>query len=114
MRGPTTMAPPQGKLGVLTCGMGAVATTFMAGVDLIRSNGAQPVGSVTQLSTIRLGKRTEHRSPPIKDFVPLAGLDDLVFGGWDLFPDSAYEAAANDAALSAEGLVQAHKLLRTL
>ena len=77
MRRPTTITPPQGKLGVLTCGMGAVATTFMAGVDLIRNKGAQPVGSVTQLGTIRLGKRTEHRSPPINEFVPLAGLDDL-------------------------------------
>ena len=100
MRRPTNIAPPEGKLGVLTCGMGAVSTTFMAGVDLIRSNGAQAVGSVTQLGTIRLGKRTEHRSPLIKEFVPLAGLKDLAFGGWDLFPDSAYEAAANAAVLS--------------
>src|SRR5215471_6323496 len=93
MRRPTTIAPPQGKLGVLTCGMGAVATTFMAGVDLVRGNGAQPVGSVTQLGTIRLGKRTEHRSPLIKDFVPLAALDDLAFGCWDIFEDNCYEAA---------------------
>src|SRR6266446_7665791 len=114
MRRPTTIAPPQGKVGVLTCGMGAVATTFMAGVDLIRSNGAQPVGSVTQLGTIRLGKRTEHRSPLIKEFVPLAALDDLAFGGWDLFPDSAYDAAANAAVLSPEDLVHAKKFLGTI
>src|SRR5260370_16978406 len=94
--------------------MGAVATTFMAGVDLIRSNGAQPVGSVTQLSTIRLGKRTEHRSPPIKDFVPLAGLDDLVFGGWDLFPDSPYEAAPKAPVLSPQDLVPPQKFLPTI
>src|SRR5207245_4873571 len=114
MRRPTTIAPPQGKLGVLTCGMGAVATTFMAGVDLIRSNGAQPVGSVTQLGTIRLGKRTEHRSPLIKEFGPRAALDDLAFGGWDLFPDSAYDAAVNAAVLSPEDLVQAKKFLSTI
>jgi len=114
MRRPTIIAPPQGKVGVLTCGMGAVATTFMAGVDLIRSNDAQPVGSVTQLGTIRLGKRTEHRSPLIKEFVPLAALDDLAFGGWDLFPDSAYDAAVNAAVLSPEDLVQAKKFLSTI
>jgi myo-inositol-1-phosphate synthase len=91
--------------------MGAVATTFMAGVDLVRGNDAQPIGSVTQLGTIRLGKRTEHRSPLIKEFVPMASLEDLVFGGWDLFPDSAYDAAANAAVLSPEDLVQAKKFL---
>src|SRR5260370_32578715 len=94
--------------------MGAVATTFMAGVDLIRSNGAQPVGSVTQLSTIRLGKRTEHRSPPIKDFVPLAGLDDLVFGGWEPSPDFAYEAPSHCARLSPQELPQPKKFRRTI
>src|ERR1700683_4356213 len=111
MRRPTNIAAPQGNLGVLTCGMGAVATTFMAGVDLIRNKGAQPVGSVTQLGAIRLGKRTEGRSPLIKDFVPLASLNDLAFGGWDVFPDSAYEAAANAAVLSPEDLVHAKKFL---
>src|SRR5581483_5751897 len=111
MRRPTTIGPPEGKLAVLTCGMGAVATTFMAGVDLVRNKGAQPVGSLTQLGAIRLGKRTEHRSPLIKDFIPLASLEDLVFGGWDLFPDSAYDAAANAAVLSPEDLVQAKKFL---
>ena len=74
MRRPTTIAPPKGKLGVLTVGMGAVATTFMAGVDLVRRNAGHPVGSITQLGTIRLGKRTEGRTPLIKEFVPLEGL----------------------------------------
>jgi myo-inositol-1-phosphate synthase len=75
-----------GKLGVLLPGMGAVATTFIAGVEAVRRGLAQPIGSLTQLGTIRIGKRTENRNPQIKDFVPLAGLDDLVFGGWDIFP----------------------------
>src|ERR1700733_16082909 len=102
MRKSAGIALPKGKLGVLTVGMGAVATTFMAGVDLVRRGAAKPVGSLTQLGTIRLGKRTEGRTPAIKDFVPIAMLDDIVFGGWDLFPDSAYEAAAKAAVLSPE------------
>src|SRR5215213_4187946 len=85
---------PRGRLGVLMQGMGAVATTYIAGVELIKRGLAEPVGSLTQLGTIRLGKRTEDRAPKIKDFVPLDGLDDLVFGGWDAFPDGAYEAGA--------------------
>jgi myo-inositol-1-phosphate synthase len=111
MRRPTAIAAPKGKLGVLTVGMGAVATTFMAGVDLVRRGAAKPVGSLTQLGTIRLGKRTEGRTPAIKDFVPIASLEDIVFGGWDLFPDSAYEAAANASVLSPEDLVKAKKFL---
>jgi myo-inositol-1-phosphate synthase len=111
MRRPTTIAPPKGKLGVLTAGMGAVATTFMAGVDLVRRGAAQPVGSLTQLGTIRLGKRTEGRSPLISKFVPLEKLENIVFGGWDLFPDSAYEAAAKAAVLSPEDLVKSKKFL---
>ncbi len=87
------IAPPRGKLGVLLVGLGAVSTTFIAGVQAIRKNMAKPVGSLTQLGTIRLGKRTEHRSPAIRDFVPLATLEDLVFGAWDIFPDNAYESA---------------------
>ena len=90
---PRTVQPAHGRLGVLLPGMGAVATTFMAGVESVRRGLAQPVGSVTQLGTIRLGKRTEGRSPAIRDFVPLARLDDLVFGGWDPIPDDAYRAA---------------------
>jgi len=90
---PDDIAPPRGRLGVLLVGLGAVSTTFIAGVHAIRRGLAAPTGSLTQLGTIRLGKRTEGRSPPIKDFVPLAGLDDLVFGGWDIFEDNGYEAA---------------------
>ena len=77
---PTNIAAPKGKLGILLPGMGAVATTFMAGVELVRKKKAQPVGSLTQMGTIRLGKRTEGRSPKIKDLVHLARLEDLVFG----------------------------------
>jgi myo-inositol-1-phosphate synthase len=90
---PRTIAPASGKLGVLCVGLGAVASTFIAGVELARRGKAQPFGALTQLATIRLGRRTEQRSPLIKDFVPLAGLDDLVFGAWDPIPDNAYQAA---------------------
>ena len=76
-----TIADPKGKLGVLLPGLGAVATTFIAGVEAVKKGIASPIGSVTQMGTIRLGKRTENRVPKIKDFVPLAGLEDLVFGG---------------------------------
>jgi myo-inositol-1-phosphate synthase len=85
--------PAAGRLGVLTVGLGAVASTFIAGVELIRRGLAEPIGSLAQLGTIRLGKRTEGRSPLIRDFVPLAGLDQLVFGAWDPISDTAYEAA---------------------
>ncbi len=101
---PIDIKPATGRLGVLMPGMGAVATTFMAGVEAIRRGQAKPIGSLTQMGTIRLGKRTDNRSPLIKDFVPLAGLDDLVFGGWDLFPDDAYQAAAKAGVLSSEHL----------
>jgi myo-inositol-1-phosphate synthase len=105
------IALPKGKMGVLTVGMGAVATTFMAGVDLIRRKKSSPIGSLTQMGTIRLGKRTEGRAPAIKDFVPLATLEDLVFGGWDIFPVSAYEAAKNAAVLSSEHLAEVKNTL---
>jgi myo-inositol-1-phosphate synthase len=95
---------PDGKLGVLMPGMGAVATTFVAGVELVKKGIAEPVGSLAQLGTIRLGKRTEKRVPKIKDFVPLAGMDDLVFGGWDAFPDDAYDAATLAGVLDKEHL----------
>jgi myo-inositol-1-phosphate synthase len=99
MQRPAKIAPPKGKLGVLMPGMGAVSTTFMAGVELVRTGKAAPVGSLTQLSTIRLGKRTENRSPLIREFVKLAALPDLVFGGWDLFPENSYEAAKRAGVL---------------
>lgn len=83
----------EGKLGILLVGLGAVSTTFVAGVELIKRGLAHPIGSLTQMGTIRLGKRTEGKTPKIKDFVPLADLDDLVFGAWDVFPDDAYEAS---------------------
>ena len=96
---PRPIEPPTGRLGVLLVGLGAVATTFIAGVENIRSRGAVPIGSLTQMGTIRLGKRTEKRSPLIKEFVPLASLDDLVFGAWDPIPDNAYEAALKAGVL---------------
>jgi myo-inositol-1-phosphate synthase len=93
------IAPADGKLGILIPGVGAVATTFIAGVEAVRKGIAEPIGSLTQLSTIRLGKRTDGRTPKIKDFVPLAGLNDMVFGGWDIFEDNAYEAALKASVL---------------
>jgi myo-inositol-1-phosphate synthase len=96
--------PARGKLGVLLPGMGAVATTFIAGVMNIRKGLAKPIGSLTQMGTIRLGKRTDNRSPKISEFVPIAGLDDLVFGGWDIFKDSAYEAASKAGVLTRDHL----------
>src|ERR1039457_1633159 len=83
------IAPATGKLGVMVVGLGAVATTMIAGVEAVRRGLAKPIGSLTQMGTIRLGKRTENKSPLIKDFIPLAKLDDIVFGGWDLFPAHA-------------------------
>jgi len=111
MRRLSAIAPPKGKLGVLTVGMGAVATTFMAGVDLVRRKKAKPVGSLTQMGTIRLGKRTDGRSPSIQDFVPLEKLENIVFGGWDIFPDTAYEAAKNAAVLGPDHLAEVKKFL---
>src|SRR5437773_2741652 len=93
MPAPVDIAPPRGKLGVLLVGLGAVSTTFIAGVAAVRRGFAKPIGSLTQMGTVRLGKRTEARSPRIADVVPLASLDDLVFGGWDIFEDDCYAAA---------------------
>jgi myo-inositol-1-phosphate synthase len=114
MRRPASITPPKGKLGVLMPGMGAVSTTFISGVELVRKGGALPIGSLTQLSTIRLGKRTEGRTPLIKDFVPLDKLDNLVFGGWDTFPDSAYEAAVKAGVLEPHHLEKVKGLLRSI
>ena len=100
------IAPAKGKLGVLLVGLGAVSTTFIAGVEAIKKGIAEPIGSLTQMGTIRLGKRTENRVPLIKDFVPLAELEDLVFGAWDIFPDSAYDAAMHAGVLEKELLAQ--------
>lgn len=90
---------PKGKLGILLPGMGAVATTLITGVLAARKGVAKPIGSLTQMGRIRLGKRTENRNPLIKEFVPLADLNDIVFGGWDLFKDNAYESALNAGVL---------------
>src|SRR5260370_17791825 len=100
MEKPAKIAPPKGKLGVLLPGMGAVSTTFMAGVELVRKKKAQPVGSLTQLSTIRLGRRTEGRSPLVKEFVPLSDLEDFVFGGWDIFKDAPYQPPTKPGVLT--------------
>src|SRR5271168_2355964 len=97
---PRPIAPAEGKLGVLLPGMGAVATTFIAGVEAVRKKIALPIGSLTQMGTVRLGKRTEGRNPKIADFVPLASLDDIVFGGWDIYVDNAYEAAKKAGVLN--------------
>jgi len=102
----TEIAPAKGKLGVLLVGLGAVSTTFIAGVEAIKAGLAEPVGSLTQMGTIRLGKRTENRVPKINEFVPLADLTDLVFGAWDIFPESAYEAAMHAGVLEKELLAQ--------
>ena len=91
--------PPRGRLGVMLVGLGAVSTTFMAGVLAIRKGLAQPYGSLTQMGTIRLGKRTENRSPLIRELVPLAALEDLELGAWDIFPEDAYRAAAHAGVL---------------
>jgi len=108
------IAPAKGKLGVLIPGMGAVATTFMAGVEAVRKGLAEPVGSLTQMGTIRLGKRTEGRSPKIKEFVPLAALDDMVFGGWDIFEENSFEAAMHAGVLEKDLLRQIQPFLESI
>ena len=99
MQGSRQIAPATGRLGILLAGLGAVSTTLIAGVHAIRKGLAAPTGSLTQMGTIRLGKRTDGRSPLIRDFVPLAALDDLVFGGWDIFADNCYQAACKAEVL---------------
>ncbi len=98
-QGNATVAPAEGKLGILIPGMGAVASTFIAGVEAVKRGLGQPVGSLTQLGTIRLGKRTEGQTPYIKDFISLASLEQLVFGGWDIFEDNMYDAAVKAGVL---------------
>ena len=106
MQGSRQIAPATGRLGILLAGLGAVSTTLIAGVHAIRKGLAAPTGSLTQMGTIRLGKRTDGRSPLIRDFVPLAALDDLVFGGWDIFEDNCYQAACNAEVLRRDLLDQ--------
>ncbi|MFH1241495.1 MAG: inositol-3-phosphate synthase [Pseudomonadota bacterium] len=115
MRRKEEIQNPDGKLGILIPGIGgAVSTTFLAGVEAVRRGSAIPIGSLTQMGTIRLGKRFEYRIPPIRDFVPLAGLDDLVFGGWDIFPDNCYEAALEAGVLKTEHLEAVRPFLEKL
>jgi myo-inositol-1-phosphate synthase len=108
----TAVRPAAGKLGILTPGLGAVATTFIAGVESIRRGLSKPIGSLTQMATIRLGKRTDNRAPLIKDFVPLAALDDIVFGAWDPIPDDALTAACKAGVLEQKDLEPIADFLR--
>jgi myo-inositol-1-phosphate synthase len=96
---PQKIQPANGRVGVLLAGLGAVSTTFIAGVLAVRKGISKPIGSLTQMGTVRLGKRTEARSPAINEFVPLASLDDLIFGGWDIFEDDCYDAARTAGVL---------------
>jgi myo-inositol-1-phosphate synthase len=109
-----SIAPAEGKLGVLLPGMGAVATTFIAGVEAIRKGLSRPIGSLTQMGTVRLGKRTENRVPRIGEFVPLASLDQLEFAGWDVYRDNAYEAARKAGVLHNEHLAQVRPFLEKI
>lgn len=111
---PVDIQPAKGKLGILLVGLGAVSTTVIAGVLAIRKNLAQPIGSLTQMGTLRLGKRTEGRSPRIGDVLPLARLDDVVFGGWDLFEDNCYDAARTAGVLESSLLEQIRPELEAL
>jgi myo-inositol-1-phosphate synthase len=108
------IAGAEGKLGILLVGLGAVSTTLVAGVEAIKRGISQPVGSLTQMGTIRLGKRTDERVPKIKDFVPLASLDDIVFGAWDIFHDNAFDAAMNAGVLDKDLLNQVSEQLASL
>ena len=114
MQGSRQIAPATGRLGILLAGLGAVSTTLIAGVHAIRKGLAAPTGSLTQMGTIRLGKRTDGRSPLIRDFVPLAGLDDLVFGGWDIFRDNCYQAACKAEVLRRDLLDQVRPALEAV
>ena len=114
LKQPKHIEPTKGKLGVLLVGMGAVSTTTIAGTMLSRKGAGTPVGSLTQMGSIRLGKRTDKRSPLIKDLVPLASMDDIVFGGWDIFPDNAYEAAKRAGVLNNEHLAVVKSELETV
>jgi myo-inositol-1-phosphate synthase len=114
MKRPDHVEPASGRLGVLLPGLGAVATTTIAGVFLARQGHALPIGSLTQMGTVRLGKRTEKRSPKIPELVPLAKLDDLEFGGWDIFPDDAFEAAEHASVLEKRHIELVREELRSI
>src|ERR1700760_3971030 len=106
--------PATGKLGIMIPGMGAVATTLIAGVEAVRRGFAKPIGSMSQMGTIRLGKRTEDRTPLIKDFAPLAPLDDLVFTGWDIFGGNLYDAAKTAGGLDRDQLESMRPFLESI
>ena len=110
----TKVTPAKGKLGVMVVGLGAVATTMIAGVEAVRRGLAKPIGSLTQMGTIRLGKRTDNHSPLIKDFIPLADLNDVVFTGWDIFKDNVYESAAHAKVLDEKTLKQLKPYLQSI
>jgi myo-inositol-1-phosphate synthase len=110
----TNIEPAEGKLGILMPGLGAVATTLIAGVEAVKKGISQPIGSLTQMSSIRLGKRTENRYPKIKDFVPLAKLEDIVFGGWDVYDDNVYQAASHAKVLDQHLLDQVKGALEAI
>ena len=110
----SAIAPASGKLGVMVVGLGAVATTMIAGVEAVRRGLAKPIGSLTQMGTIRLGKRTDNTSPLIREFVPLAKLEDVVFTGWDIFEDNVYESAAHATVLDEKTLLQLKPYLETI
>ena len=109
-----SIKPHSGKLGIMIPGMGAVATTLIAGVEAVRRGFAKPIGSLTQMGTIRLGKRTENNSPLIRDFAPLAPLDDLVFTGWDIFGGNLYDAAKTAAVLDRDQLESMKPFLQSI
>jgi myo-inositol-1-phosphate synthase len=111
-QGAASIKPHTGKLGIMIPGMGAVATTFIAGVEAVRRGFAKPIGSLTQMGTIRLGKRTENRTPLVKDFVPLAPLNDLVFTGWDIFGGNLYAGFAERARLYGLGYLRRQPVRR--
>jgi myo-inositol-1-phosphate synthase len=114
MKKARSIAPAKGRLAVLVPGLGAVATTLIAGVEAVRRGLAKPIGSLTQMATVRLGKRTEKRSPAVKDLVPLAALDDLRFGAWDVFADDAYASACHAKVLEQDLVDQLREPLQAV
>ncbi|MEO6828223.1 MAG: inositol-3-phosphate synthase, partial [Acidobacteriaceae bacterium] len=112
--GAAKIQPAKGKLGIMVVGLGAVATTLIAGVEAVRKGLAKPIGSVTQMGTVRLGKRTEGRTPLMKDVVPLADLNDVVFTGWDIFPSNMYQAASTAKVLDKDLLESIRPYLESI
>src|SRR3954471_21832519 len=111
---PVSIKPATGKLGVMTVGMGAVCTTLIAGVEAVRKGLAKPIGSLSQMGTVRLGKRTDNNTPLIKDFVPIADLNDIVFTGWDIFGGNLYDAAQTAQVLDRDQLASMRPFLESI